>query len=134
MSQASIRKAFEKRLKSMGTFPTQYENIDFKPVTGTAYQKAFLLPSKPDNPTIGDGYYREMGVFQVTLCYPPNKSSIPAQTRAELIRAEFVRGLGITENTTTVTVTQTPQISPSFMIDDRYCIAVSIYYQASIFN
>lgn len=134
MSLNNIRKGFEKRLSAMGAFATQYENVDFAPVNGTPYQQAFLLPAKPDNPTMGDGYYREVGVFQVTLRYPVNASVIPAQTRAEAIRDYFPRGLGITEGSTTTTVTTTPQISSSFFIDDRLCIVVSIYYQASIFN
>ena len=111
---------------------TQYENVAFTPVAGTPYQKAFLLPAQPENPTMGDAYYREVGVFQVTLCYPINSNAVAVQTRAEAIATHYKRATSMTESGQTVLVLRTPTISPAFITDDRYNVAVSIFYQSEI--
>lgn len=133
MSQTLIRKALETRLAAMPALATAYEGVDFTPVVGTPYQKAFLLPAAPDNSTQGASYYRELGVFQVTLCYPKGTGANAAQTRAELIKTQFKRATTMIESSLRVVVTNTPTISPGFIDGDRYCVPVSIYYQTDIF-
>lgn len=132
MSQLNIRLALETRLKALATFPTAYENVDFTPTTGTAYQRVNLLPAQPDNPTLGGTHYLELGVFQITLCYPQNKGIKDAMTKAEAIRAHFSRGLSLTQGSTTLTITRTPSINPAFIDDGWYCVPVSIQYHANI--
>lgn len=134
MSQSAIRKAFEVKLATMSpALSTAYENVDFTPVAGTPYQRANLLPATPENPTLGDSHYLEIGLFQVTLCYPANTGSNTANSRAEAVRAFFPRGLSLTHSGVTLTVTRTPSVSPAFKDDDgRYCLAVSIQYHAHI--
>lgn len=134
MSNLNVRRAFEKRLALMTpALSTQYENVAFTPVVGTPYQKAFLLPAQPENPTMGDGYFREVGLFQVTLCYPINTSPQAAATRAEAIATHFARATSMIEAGQTVLVMRTPTIGGAFITDDRYNIPVSIFYQSEIF-
>jgi hypothetical protein len=133
MSLVIISRALEKKLALLTpALATAYENKDFTPVNGTAYQKANLLPATPDNQTIGSGYYKERGVFQVTLCYPQNANALDARTRAELLKAHFERGTTMVESGLTVIVTLTPSIAPAFIADARYCMPVSIFYECDI--
>ncbi len=135
MSDVNIRKAFEKRLALMlPALATQYENVDYTPINGTPYQQTNLLPALPDNASLGDSYYREIGLFQVMLRYPQNTGAGAAEARAEAIRLHFKRGTHITEAGQTVLVLKTPTKSPAFMDADRYCIPISIYYQSEVFN
>lgn len=133
MSQVKIRAAFEKRLATMSpALATAYENVDFVPVTGTPFQRTNLLPAMPDNTTKGASFYREQGLFQVTLCYPLNKGANAAQARAELVKTHFMRGTSMVESGLVVNVTNTPTIAPAFTDGDRYVIPISIYYIADI--
>lgn len=133
MSDLNIKRAFEKRLALMTpVLSTQYENVAFKPVANVPFQIATLLPAEPENPTMGDAYYREIGVFQVTLCYSINTSASDIETRAEAVKQHFKRGTGMVEGGQTVVVLRTPTKSPAFVTDDRYNIAISIFYQCEV--
>jgi hypothetical protein len=135
MSHANIRKCFEKRLALMSpALATQPEGTEYTPTIGTPFQKTYLLPADPDNASLGDGYYREVGLYQITLRYPPNKGAGDAEARAEAIKTHFKRGTSMTENSQTVLVTRTPAIAPAFMEGERYCVPVSIYYRSEVFN
>ena len=133
MSQESIRKALESRLKALTpTFPTAYENDKFKPTNGTDYQECALLPANPDNAVMGSGFYQELGVFQVVLKYRLGIGSKDIQTRAEAIRTHFKRGTTMLQDGITVIVKNTPAIASGFRDGDRWCVPVSISYQADI--
>jgi hypothetical protein len=134
MSDTKIRQCFEARLALMPALSTAYENVTFTPVTGTPYQKVNLLPAQPDNAALGDGYYREQGLFQVTLCYPNSGGAALAEARAELVIQHFKRATRMEKNNQAVLVTRTPSKAPAFVSGDRYCIPISIYYQSEIFN
>lgn len=134
MSALKIRQALEKHLATLApSISTAYENADFTPVNGVAYQRANLLPAAPDNSSMGDKYYRELGVFQVTLYYPVSTGPKDAYTRAESVKTLFKRGTTLTQGGVDVTIIFTPTINPAFYSDDRYCLPISIYYQADIF-
>jgi hypothetical protein len=134
MSDINIRDAFEKRLALMTpAISTAFENVSFTPVTNVPYQRAFLLPAQPENESLGDAYYRESGIFQVSLYYPLNVGPQDAEIRAEAIRTHFKRGTSMTEGGQTVLVVRTPQKSPAQRIDDRYFMAISIPYRSEVF-
>jgi hypothetical protein len=134
MSQVVIRKLLENRLKALDTaFPTAYENADYKPVTGTAYQEPFLLPNIPDNSSIGSGHYIELGLFQVNLRYPQGKGANQAQAKAEAIKLHFQRGTTLTENVIMLVITDTPRIAPAFVSDGWYVVPITINYQSDIY-
>ncbi|HEX5539899.1 MAG TPA: DUF4128 domain-containing protein [Methylophilaceae bacterium] len=134
MSDTLTRKAFEKRLALMSPpLATAYENVKYVPVNGTPYQKVNLLPGQPENPTLGDDYYREIGVFQITLRYPIETGPAAAEERAEAVIQHFKRSTSMTESGQTVQVIRTPAKAPAFIDVDRYCIPISIYYRTEIF-
>jgi hypothetical protein len=133
MSIAAIRKALEVKLAAMSpAVATVYENTEYTPVAGTPYQRANLLPAEPDNSTQGSTYYREQGIFQVTLCYPQKVGPGTALARAEALRTHFKRGTTMEKDGLTVIVMRTPNIMPAYIEADRYCIPVSIQYQCDV--
>lgn len=133
MSLSTIRKALEQRLAAMSpALATAYENAVFTPVQGTAYQRVNLLPATPDNSIQGSGGYFERGIFQVTLCYPIGVGPATIEDRAQLVRAQFKRGTTMVQGAVAVLVIDTPSVSPAFIDGDRYCIPVSVPFQAQV--
>jgi len=108
------------------------ENGTYKPVPGTPYQRVNLLPAIPDNSEITGTVYFERGILQVTLCYPMGVGPGDSEARAQLVRAAFKRGTSTTESGVRVVIMLTPRISSGFPDGDRYCIPISVTYQAQI--
>jgi hypothetical protein len=134
MSAYNIRRAFEQRLALMTpALSTAYENVNFKPVTGVPYQRAILFPAQPENPTLGDAYYREVGFFQVSLYYPVNAGSVDCETRAEAVISHFKRATSMIEGGQAIQVTQTPTRTSATVQDGWYVVYVSIFYRSEIF-
>lgn len=134
-SIVSIKAALEQALKTGTTpFPLGWENVAFTPpVDGSAFAVATLLPATPDNPTMGDGFYREVGLLQVTLSYPVGNGSGKAYAKADEIRALFPRGSSCTSGGITVRITRTPVVGPGLPQSDRFVLPVRITYSADIF-
>jgi hypothetical protein len=134
MSIVNIRAALETRLNAMTpALATAWEGVPYTPVTGTPYQQVNMLLSATENPTFGDAMYRVTGFLQVLLCYPPGTGPKAAATRAELVRDQFRRGLGLSSGGTDVLIDRTPTIAPAIIDGDRYRIPVTIYFSADIF-
>lgn len=135
MSIRSVRIALESRLQALDTdFETAFENVTFKPSNpAEPYQEVRLLPNEPDNAAVGGAYYRERGIFQVTLMYPLQVGVADAETKAKAVRDHFPRGLRLTQDGTTITVDATPTIGPGFRDNDRWRIPVSVNYHAQVF-
>lgn len=112
---------------------TAWENTAFAPVPRVPYQRVHLLPASPDNPTMGDKFYREQGLYQITLVYPVQIGSAAIMTRAELIRSTFPRGASFSNGGITVYIDRTPQIMVPMLEDESYHIPVRIRYRADIF-
>ena len=133
MSLGSVRAALETALNAIApALSTEWENIPFTPVSGTPYQKMFLLPATPDNSTMGDGYYREQGIFQITLMYPLQTGAKAAADRAELIRTAFKRGNSFTSGSVTVRIEKTPEVGQGRVDGDRWALPVKIRWFAGI--
>ncbi len=133
MSIAKIRAALESRLSALSPpIATAFENMAFSPVPGMPFQRVNLLPARPENEVLGSGYFREVGIFQVTLCFPMNGGPAACQARAELLRSHFKRGTKVTNGGITTIVTTTPALSAGYVDGDRYCIPLSIRYRAEI--
>ncbi len=132
VSIVKIRQALETALSTITpALATAYENVPFTPATGVPYQSVFMLLNSPDNPTLGDGFYREKGYLQVSLRYPINTGSQSCATRAELIRQKFKRGATFTKDGIAVTVEKSPSVS--FVTEaDRYTAVVKIYFYSNI--
>lgn len=135
MSIRSLRAALEVALNSISpALATQFENVPMTPAAGTPYQRVNLLRATPENPAIGAGMHRDIGVMQVTLCYPIGAGPQAAETRAEAIRTAFARGASFTSGAVTVHITTTPNIGPAYVEADRYCVPVSIRYHSNQFT
>lgn len=133
MSNQIIRRALEKRLAAMSpALATAYENVEFTPTVGTPYQSVNLLPAQPEDAVHGSSIYFERGVFQITLRYPIGTGPAAAEARAQLVRQQFKRGTSMTESGITVLVVGTPVVAPPMSVDDRYCIPISVRFQAQI--
>ena len=132
MPLKQIRIAFEKRLYDLdNSFETSRENLEYNPIEGTPYQYIRIVPSTPQNPTLGDSFYREVGVCAITLCYPINEGSGDATTKAEEIRLWFKRGTSMEQDGTIVTVNRTPTLNTAYINKDRYCLPIRIEYYAN---
>ena len=134
-SLKSIKAALEARLVAIASpLPTQWENVVFTPPTdGLPYQHVDILPASPDNPTLGDGFYRELGLMQITLSYPIGGGSGAVYSKAEAIRAWFPRGLSLTSGGITVQIPRTPAIGPKLPSPDRFVLPISVRYYADVF-
>lgn len=134
MSLAAVRSALETALDGIApALPTAWENAGFEPPDdGAPYQSVNLLPNRPENPTLGDGFHRLRGILQVTLAYKLGTGAKAAQARAELIQATFPRGASFTASGVTTTIEATPAIAPPMIDADRYCVPVRIRWYANI--
>lgn len=135
MSQIKIRQALEAALATITPkVDTQYENIAYTPKTGVPYQAAYLIMNRPDNPTLGDSFYREKGIFQITLRYPLLGGTISVMTQAEKIRNLFSRGQTFTKDTIRVLIDKTPEIRTLPNEADRFVVAVKVPFSCDIFT
>lgn len=133
MSIISARAALEAKLNAMTpALATSWENVPYTPVSGTAYQAAYLLPVT-ENPTMGVDYHRLAGIFQINLFYPLQAGTLTAATRAELIKATFKRGTTMTSGSIKVIVDRTPEIGQGRPDGDRWMIPVKIRWWAEVF-
>lgn len=132
MSIISVRAALETALNGItGSVPTAWENSPYKPITGTAYQAAYLLPVT-ENPTMGDDYHRISGVFQINLFYPLQAGTKNAATRAELIKTTFKRGNSYTSGSVTVRIEKTPEIGQGRVDGAWWMVPVKIRFFAGV--
>ncbi len=134
MEILNIRRAFEKAIQPLVNVNLEvaYENVKYEPKTDIAFMALQLSPRPVENPTIGDSYYREVGEFQIFLCYPSQKGSESAFTKAQEIRDSFERGMTLVEGSTEVIIKRTPKINGAMVTDDRYVVPVIIEYFASV--
>lgn len=137
MSLLIIRQKLEEHLAALnstaaGPITSIWENVKQDPPKGQPYQKVFLIPFTPENPTFGDDFYRERGNLKVNLYYPTNRTPKDATLRAQAVRAHFYRGLSLTSGGVTVTIEKTPEIAPAFSAEERYVLPVNIRWFANL--
>lgn len=136
MSSTLVRAILEQTLKNMDAVfdnQTAWENYAFSPVQNVPYQQVNLLLAQPDNPEqSANGFYREQGIFQITLNYPLQAGPADAQARAELLRSTFKRGTSFTSGAVTVTIDRTPEISPGRIDGDRWMVPVKIRFYSNV--
>lgn len=131
----NIRIALESKLNSITpAISTAWENVAFTPVAGTAYQACYTLRAEPDNATIGDGYFRERGIFQVNLFYPAGAGPAIAEARAALIRSAYARGTTLISGGIKVIIERTPEVGAGRADGDRWMIPVKIRWFAGVFS
>ena len=134
MSLFLVAQAMEALLATVSTgVETANENQSYAPKTGVPYQQIYLIPAEPSNPSMGSNFYREQGIFQVTLRYPFGAGSGAALTQAELIKATFRRGMSMVAGGQITIVDRTPAIMPHVIDGDRYCLSVRVRFYADIY-
>ena len=134
MSIQSVRIALETALNAMTpALASTWQNMPYTPVTGTPYQKVFILTAEPGNTEYG-AHYQERGIFQVTLMYPLMTGSAAAEARGELLRTTFARGNSFVSGSVTVTIERTPHIGQGMVDEDRWAVPVKMRFFANISN
>lgn len=113
---------------------TAYQNAMYQTVIGIPYQLIHLVPFKPDEPTQGAGYYREHGVFQVTLVYPAGRGIGAILSRAEVIRNSFKKGFTFVYGGITTTIFETPEFGLIASDQHDITLPVKIGYWADVYN
>jgi len=135
MSTIHIRAALETALSAMlPALPVAWENVAYNALVGVPYQRAYCLFARPANPTIGQTFHREQGIFQVTLCYPLNGGPGDAFARAELIKSTFYRGQSFTQGGVTTIISETPEIGAASPQADSFRVPVRVRFYADIFT
>lgn len=113
---------------------TANQNASYQAVSGVPYQLIHVITFKPDEPTQGGGYYREHGVFQVTLVYPVGIGVGAIMARAELIRSYFKKGVTLINSGVTVVIPDTPEFGYLQGASDNVSLPVKIGYRADIYS
>jgi Bacteriophage related domain of unknown function len=135
MSIVKIRAALETALAAVNpAISIAYENTAFVPAIGVPYCKLFLLMAPPDNPTMGDGYHLERGIFQITLMYPLQSGSLDAATQAEVLKATFKRGSSLSNGGVTVKVLSSPATGSAQIDGERFALPIKVSWSAEIFG
>jgi hypothetical protein len=134
MSQADIQNALENALHAIApALDTVHANESYEPVAERPYQECYTLFATPGNPTVGDGFYQELGIFQVNLQYPQGVGTLDAATRAALVRAVFKRGATFVSNGVTVQIDKTPEIPMGQPDGDRWKVVIRAPFHADIY-
>lgn len=141
MSRPVIRKLLETRLNAISpALATAFENVAFTVVQKTPYQRVYLMFAEPEHPTMGGlpgsgtQLTRENGILQSTLYYPENAGAAALEARVELIRAQFYRGLVLTQGTVRVMVDKTPYTGRAFNEGGFFVVPVSIGFIADVYS
>lgn len=121
------KKAVERHLSTMTpSIAIAYEGVNFNPPANDMYLATQFVINQPDDPTVGDKYYRERITFQVFVCDVLNKGTANALAKAEAIRERFDKGLTLVENSLRIHVTRTPQIAGTIITNSRLVVPVNI--------
>ena len=112
---------------------TAWEGTAYLPVSGVPYQKPYLLPSRTQNPTLGDGFFREIGLFQISLGYPDGEGTGGIETKAAALCKQFARGHVFIDANVTVRIDESPFVSRVDTGNGWLLLAVSVPYCADIF-
>lgn len=133
MSNLAIRAALETRLAALfPDFPTAFENAEFDEPEKDPFQEAYVLFSDPDNPTMGDEFYRQRGIFQITCRFPLLEGSENAGLHGEILRQGFARGLSLSADGVTTHIERTPAIGNGSNIAGRWVIIVRVTFYADV--
>lgn len=135
MSVEAIRKALEAECKAvLPVDQIAWQNVNFEPKSAEEFYEVYVLFAEPENPTQGDGFYRQRGYLQITLQFPANKGPGPARTAADALRSHFHRGLPLEADGVTTIIERTPEIGSGSNDGDRFTIVMKARFWADIFG
>lgn len=137
MSIKSVRQALEVAVGAWSTansnFPVAWENVGYKPIQGTGYLRASLIPAETENPSLGDTHKRYVGILQANIYVKEGDGTATALIKADSLLNYFARGQSFTVGSIVVRILNSPSISTSVNADGWYILPVSIRYQADVF-
>lgn len=137
MSVETVKKAGRLHLAAMSPdLPTAYEAAPFNhdAYPDSLYQVLQFLPNRPDDPVLGDKYYRERVQMQVFVSGPSGQGTAAVGQRVEAVREQFKKGTYILQDGIRVYVLRTPQINQVGTIQNRLIQAVMIDLVGEVFN
>ena len=127
MAIKEAKTAVRKHLNSLvPKLPTALEGISFTPPKTGMYQRLQFVIARPTDPVLGAGYYRENIEVQIFVVDKLDVGTTNAETRAELIRDWFHKGLTLTEGTFRMHVLKTPHVSSAAVAADKIIVPVLI--------
>lgn len=131
----NTKKAVERRLaQAFPSIAIAYEGVKFTAPNNAMYLRTQFQIQPPDDPTIGDTYYRERITFQVFVADVLNGGTANALSKADEIRTLFSKGTTVQEAGTNIYVLNTPQIAGAIGTNDRLVVPVLINLVAEIFE
>ena len=134
MAIKEVKKAVRERLKALTpALPTALEGMSFTPPTGM-YQRLQFVVEPPTDPTFGTYFYRENVQVQIFVVDKLDVGTTNAETRAELIRDWFNKGLTLTEGNVRMHVLRTPHVSSAAVAADRIIVPVLIQVTAEVYE
>lgn len=133
MSLIATRQALEVALFGMTpTIDIAWENQTYVPSSSVPYIRAVLMPSEPENPTMGDGFHRLNGLLYLEFFYPKSTGSATAAARAELTKTTFKRGNSFTNSGVKVIIDKTPEIGMGAVINEWWVLPFRARWHADI--
>lgn len=134
MSVEIVKKAVRLHLATMTpSLPTAYEGMSFDPPSGM-YQRLQFTVQRPDDPVIGDKYYRERVQAQIFVNDQAGLGTNTVGTHAELIRQHFPKGLTLIQDGMRIYVLGTPQISGVAVVQNRVICPVLINIVGEVYS
>lgn len=128
------KKAAERKLSTLSpALPTAYEGIKFIPPAGMYLRTQFSI-QRPDDPVIGDKYYRERISLQVFVVDILNTGTANAYAKADEIRTLFEKGSTFQEQGTNIYVLSTPQITGAAVASDRLIVPVIVELVVEVYK
>lgn len=135
MSVKTVKKAARLHLAALSPqLPTAYEGFPFEVPSSGLYQRTQFVVQPPDDPVIGDKYYRERLEFQIFVVGPAGVGTTEVDTRAELLRTHFYKGFTMVVDNMRIYVLRTPQISGTSVVQDKVIIPVLIDLVGEVYN
>ena len=108
------------------SLPVSYEGIEFVPPQNQAYLRVQFIIQDPQDPVIGDMYYREQITMQVFVNDLLDTGTFSAIEKAESIRQLFKKGTTLVEGTTEIHILSTPKISGVIPTTERLVVPIMI--------
>jgi hypothetical protein len=126
-----IQAALERHLMALSPqLPTAFENLEFTPATGQAYQRVHMLVNAPVDHAVTLDVTEQRGYFQVSLFYPLNAGRLDAQRRASAIASHFKPPQTLTEAGVKVELLKTAAIGSGRPDGDRWHVPASIAWRS----
>lgn len=137
-AELKILQALETRLAAYAadaSLPVAFAGVRFeRDPSSKSYLESQMLPASTLNPTLGDGFHRRPGLFQVTIVTESGNGLREALTIAGEVLDTFKRGLTLYHDSEVrVMVDETPSIGPVIPDGAELRLPITISYLADVF-